>query len=79
MMPGMTWGGAAVLRQLQMVATQNRKPLETEFHGPWNKLLYTLFPTHTAKDFTIVPTYMPLSEGSPQPCASRRAKLRTSF
>ena len=42
-----------VLRQFQAVPTN---PSESDFHGPYNKLLYTLFPSDT--DFTVVPQYL---------------------
>ncbi|KZT19831.1 hypothetical protein NEOLEDRAFT_1077109 [Neolentinus lepideus HHB14362 ss-1] len=36
-------------------------PSKAHFHGPYNKLLSTLFPPDT--NFTIVPHYMPLPAG----------------
>ena len=32
-------------------------PSEADFHGPYNKLLYTLFPADS--EFTVVPQYLP--------------------
>ncbi|PCH39847.1 hypothetical protein WOLCODRAFT_161917 [Wolfiporia cocos MD-104 SS10] len=43
-----------VVRQFEMVPAN---PSEADFHGPYNKLLHTLFPTDT--DFTVVPFYSP--------------------
>lgn len=37
-------------------------PSEADFHGPYNKLLYTLFPADS--DFTVVPHYLPGSRES---------------
>ena len=37
-------------------------PSEADFHGPYNKLLYTLFPAES--DFTVVPQYLPGSRES---------------
>ena len=42
-----------VLRQFQAIPPN---PQEWEFHGPYNKLLYTLFPADS--DFTVVPQYL---------------------
>jgi len=42
-----------VLRQFQKVPIS---PSEADFHGPYNRLLYTLFPPDT--DFTVVPRYL---------------------
>ena len=42
-----------VLRQFQKVPIN---PTEADFYGPYNKLLYTLFPADT--DFTVVPQYL---------------------
>ena len=53
----MTW--ASVLRDFRIVSKQFH--FESEYHGAYNKLLYTLFPSHTAGDFTISPAYMPQS------------------
>ena len=32
-------------------------PSEADFHGPYNKLLHTIFPSDS--DFTVVPQYLP--------------------
>ncbi|KAI6118732.1 hypothetical protein EDD16DRAFT_1831821 [Pisolithus croceorrhizus] len=37
-------------------------PSTADFHGPYNKLLYTLFPADTS--FTVVPQYLPESRDS---------------
>ena len=37
-------------------------PSEADFCGPYNKLLYTLFPAES--DFTVVPQYLPGTRGS---------------
>ncbi|KAG8930652.1 hypothetical protein FRC00_001033 [Tulasnella sp. 408] len=47
-----------VFRQFELVP-QNAD--EEAYHGPWNKLLYTLFPADS--DFTVVPSFQEL--GSP--------------
>ncbi|KAI0245908.1 hypothetical protein BJV78DRAFT_1399100 [Lactifluus subvellereus] len=44
---------AKVIRQFEKVPGN---PSEADFHGPYNRLLYTLFPPDT--DFTVVPRYM---------------------
>ena len=51
---------APVLRQFEKVPLN---PSEADFHGPYNKLLSTLFPPDT--DFTVVPQYWPKSRDSP--------------
>jgi hypothetical protein len=43
-----------VARQFEKVPSN---PSEADFHGPYNRLLYTLFPADTL--FTVVPQYMP--------------------
>ncbi len=48
-----------VVRQFEKVPAT---PTEADFHGPYNKLLYTLFPANTA--FTVVPQFMPTSRES---------------
>ena len=48
-----------VLRQF---ATVPPNPSESDFHGPYNKLLNTLFPPDT--DFVVVPQYMPDSRNA---------------
>ena len=47
---------AKVVRQFEKVPIN---PSGAEFHGPYNRLLYTLFPTDT--DFTVIPQFMPTS------------------
>ncbi|KAG8937974.1 hypothetical protein FRC00_007021 [Tulasnella sp. 408] len=47
-----------VLRQFELVPPNAD---EKAYHGPWNKLLYTLFPADS--DFTVVPNFQEL--GSP--------------
>ena len=42
-----------VIRQFQTIPPN---PIESDFHGAYNKLLYTLFPPDT--DFTVVPQYL---------------------
>lgn len=42
-----------VLRQFRAIPAN---PAERDFHGPYNKLLYTLFPADS--DFTVVPRYL---------------------
>ncbi|KAF8130205.1 hypothetical protein EV363DRAFT_1490422 [Boletus edulis] len=42
-----------VIRQFQTIVPN---PVESGFHGAYNKLLYTLFPPDT--DFTVVPQYL---------------------
>ena len=42
-----------VLRQFRTILAN---PAEREFHGPYNKLLYTIFPADS--DFTVVPQYL---------------------
>ena len=42
-----------VIRQFQIIPPN---PIESDFHGAYNKLLYTLFPSDT--DFTVVPQYL---------------------
>ena len=37
-------------------------PSEADFYGPYNKLLYTLFPP--SSEFTVVPQYLPGSRES---------------
>jgi hypothetical protein len=37
-------------------------PIEADFHGAYNNLLYTLFPADSA--FTVVPQYVPASRES---------------
>jgi hypothetical protein len=48
-----------VLLQFQLVPPN---PSESDFHGPYNKLLYDIFPS--TSDFTVVPQYLPDSRGS---------------
>ena len=48
-----------VVRQFEKVPAT---PTVADFHGPYNKLLYTLFPANTA--FTVVPQFMPASRES---------------
>jgi len=42
-----------IVRQFQAVPLN---PKESDFHGPYNKLLYTFFPPDS--DFTVVPQYL---------------------
>ena len=42
---------------LRQFATIPPNPSESDFHGPYNKLLYTLFPPDT--DFVVVPQRVP--------------------
>ncbi len=42
-----------VIRQFQTIPPN---PIESDFHGAYNKLLCTLFPPDT--DFTVVPQYL---------------------
>ena len=42
-----------VIRQFQTIPVN---PISSDFHGAYNKLLYTLFPPDT--DFTVVPQYL---------------------
>jgi hypothetical protein len=42
-----------VIRQFQTIPPN---PIESDFHGAYNKLLNTLFPPDT--DFTVVPQYL---------------------
>jgi hypothetical protein len=42
-----------IVRQFQAVPPN---PKESDFHGPYNKLLYTFFPPDS--DFTVVPQYL---------------------
>jgi hypothetical protein len=42
-----------VIRQFQTIPPN---PIESDFHGAYNKLLYTLFAPDT--DFTVVPQYL---------------------
>lgn len=48
-----------VLRQF---ATVPQNPSEGDFHAPYNKLLYTLFPCDS--DFVVVPQYLPDSRNA---------------
>lgn len=48
---------ALVQRQFDKVPAN---PSEADFHGPYNKLLYTTFP----HEFTVVPQYLPGSRGA---------------
>jgi len=48
---------ANVLIQFQIVPPN---PVEADFHGPYNKLLNTLFPPQS--EFTVVPQYLPHSD-----------------
>ena len=50
----MTW--AKVLREFEMAAAKKSR-FQAEYHGAYDKLLNTLFPTHD--DFTVRPSYMP--------------------
>jgi len=43
-----------IVRQFEMVPPN---PSETDFYGPYNKLLYSLFPADT--EFTVVPMHIP--------------------
>ncbi|KAH9023583.1 hypothetical protein EDB83DRAFT_1989775 [Lactarius deliciosus] len=49
----MPWA-KTILSQFQMVS---KNPSRAEFHGPYNKLLYSLFPADT--DFTVFPHFVP--------------------
>ncbi|KAH9858202.1 hypothetical protein C2E23DRAFT_892031 [Lenzites betulinus] len=40
---------------LRQFAAMPQNPTDSDFHGPYNKLLYTLFPADT--DFVVVPPY----------------------
>jgi hypothetical protein len=51
-----------IIRSFQTVPIN---PSETDFHGPYNKLLNTLFPSDT--DYTVVPHYVPGSVESLDP------------
>jgi hypothetical protein len=42
-----------VIRQFQIVPAN---PLESDFNGPYNKLLNTLFPPDS--DYTVIPQYL---------------------
>jgi len=57
---GMVWPDK-VIRQFQTVPA---KPLQSDFHGPYNKLLHTLFPADS--DYTVIPQYL-----EPPPSESR--------
>jgi len=48
-----------VVRQFEKVPPN---PSEADFHGPYNKLLNTVFPPES--EFTVVPQYMPSSRES---------------
>ncbi|KAI8995688.1 hypothetical protein BD414DRAFT_249661 [Trametes punicea] len=50
---------ASVVRQFEKVPPN---PSEADFHGPYNKLLHTLFPPDTK--FTVVPQFWPGSHES---------------
>ncbi len=56
-----------VIRQFQTIPPN---PIESDFHGPYNKLLYTLFPSDT--DFTVVPQYL-------QPASSKSSDYIVAF
>ena len=49
-------------RVLRQFAKVPNAPSESDFHGPYNKLLNTLFPVDT--EFTVVPQYLPGSRES---------------
>ncbi|KAH9170956.1 hypothetical protein EDB89DRAFT_1853036 [Lactarius sanguifluus] len=55
----MPWA-KTILSQFQMVS---RNPSRAEFHGPYNKLLYSLFPADT--DFTVFPRFVPERDSAP--------------
>jgi hypothetical protein len=48
-----------VIRQFNTVPAN---PSESDYHGPYNKLLYTLFPPDS--DFVVVPQYLPDSHNA---------------
>jgi hypothetical protein len=43
-----------IIRQFRTIPSN---PSESDYHGPYNKLLYTLFPVDS--DFVVMPQYMP--------------------
>ena len=49
-----------ILRQFRKIPDN---PSEADYHGPYNKLLCTLFPGNT--DYTVFPRYVPGSYESP--------------
>jgi hypothetical protein len=51
-----------VLAGFTKLSNLSDPPSEADYHGPYNKLLYTLFPAET--DFTVVPQYLPGSSES---------------
>jgi hypothetical protein len=48
-----------------IIQTVPINPSETDFHGPYNKLLHSLFPSDA--DYTVVPHYVPGSVESLDP------------
>jgi hypothetical protein len=56
-----------VIRQFQIISPN---PIESDFHGAYNKLLYTLFPPDT--DFTVVPQYL-------KPASSKSSEYIVTF
>lgn len=56
-----------ILRQFQTVPPN---PREKEFHGPYNKLLNTLFPPDS--DFTVIPQYL-------EPASSKSSDFIVAF
>ncbi|KIJ47964.1 hypothetical protein M422DRAFT_28505, partial [Sphaerobolus stellatus SS14] len=48
-----------IIRQFNTVP---HNPSESDYHGPYNKLLYTLFPLDS--DFVVVPQYLPDSRNA---------------
>ncbi|KAH9014652.1 hypothetical protein EDB85DRAFT_2028984, partial [Lactarius pseudohatsudake] len=55
----MPWA-KTILSQFQMVS---KNPSRAEFHGPYNKILYSLFPADT--DFTVFPRFVPDRDSAP--------------
>lgn len=47
---------------MRQFSTVPKNPSEADYHGPYNKLLYTLFPPDT--DFVVVPQYFPDSNNA---------------
>jgi hypothetical protein len=58
----MTWT-RKILRQFRLISHEDSSPFDPCFHGPYNTLLYTLFPADT--DFSVFPRYKPGSEDAP--------------
>lgn len=55
----MPWA-KTILSQFQMIS---KNPSRAEFHGPYNKILYSLFPADT--DFTVFPRFVPDRDSAP--------------